>query len=315
VNGRRGGMRRARLIALLAAGAVLAGCEHGPAGPVGRASPSESVVVASFNFPESEQLAEIYSQALEQAGVPVRREFDLGPRELVQPAMRQGLVDVVPEYLGSALASIAPGSALDWTDPDAVLAALRHDLAGWHFLALNPAAASDQNGFAVTPATAARLHLRTLSDLASTRPRLTLGGPAECPQRQYCLAGLKRLYSLQVKQFLPFDDEAQRIEALDEGVIDVAVTFTTDGWLATGHLVLLRDDRQLQPTEQVVPVVSDRVMQRYGARLEHALDAVSEALDSRSLMFLNWRVSVAGGNVRTEARGWLQRHGLLAAAH
>jgi osmoprotectant transport system substrate-binding protein len=314
VNGRRGGTHRARLIALLAAGVVLAGCAHGPAGPVGRASPSESVVVASFNFPESELLGEIYAQALEQAGVPVRREFDLGPRELVQPALRQGLVDVVPEYLGTALASIAPRSAVVWTDPDAVLAALRHNLAGWHLLALRPAAASDQNGFAVTPATAARLHLRTLSDLASIRPRLTMGGPSECPHRPYCLAGLKTVYGLQVKQFLPFDDAAQRIEALDERVIDVAVTFTTDGWLATGHLVLLRDDRHLQPTEQVVPVVSDRVVQRYGAALEHALNAVSEALDTRSLKFLNWRVDVAGGDIRAEARGWLQRRGLLTAA-
>jgi osmoprotectant transport system substrate-binding protein len=314
VDGRRGGIRRARLIALLAAGAVLAGCAHGPTGPLRTAPPSESVVVASFNFPESELLAEIYAQALEHAGVPVRRESDLGPRELVQPALRQGLVDVVPEYLGTALASVAPHSAVDWTDSDAVLAALRHNLAGWHFLALQPAKATDQNGFAVTRATAARLHLRTLSDLASVRPPLTMGGPSECPRRPYCLMGLKRVYGLQVKQFLPFDDEAQRIEALDERVIDVAVTFTTDGWLATGHLVLLRDDRQLQPIEQVVPVVSDRVMQRYGAQLQHALDAVSEALDSRSLMFLNWRVDLAGGDIRAEARGWLQRHGLLAPA-
>jgi osmoprotectant transport system substrate-binding protein len=299
---------------LLAAGAVLAGCAHGPDRPVGPPTPSESVVVASFNFPESELLAEIYAQALEHAGVPVRREFDLGPRELVQPALRQGLVDVVPEYLGTALASIAPGSAVDWTDSDAVLAALRHELAGWHLRALRPAAALDQNGFAVTPATAARLHLRTLSDLASVQPRLTMGGPSECPHRPYCLAGLERVYGLKVKQFLPFDDEAQRIEALDEGVIDVAVTFTTDGWLATGHLLLLRDDRGLQPTEEVVPVVSNRVMQRYGAQLVHALDAVSEALDSRSLQFLNWRVDVAGGDVQAEAHGWLQRHGLLTGA-
>lgn len=311
MNGKR---RHTRLAALFAAAAVMVGCASGARGGHLAAAPNrDAVIVASFNFPESELLAEIYAQALEHAGVPVRREFDLGPREMVQPAQRQGLVDVVPEYLGSALRSIAPESAVDWTDAAAVLPALRRHLAPWHLVALQPAAASDQNGFAVTPATAARLHLRTLSDLASVTPPLTMGGPSECPERPYCLKGLQQVYGLRIKSFIPFDDETERMEALAEGIIDVAVTFTTDGWLATGRLTLLRDDRHLQPSEQVVPVVSAKAMQRYGARLERALDGVSAQLDTGGLLFLNWRVSVANNAVGTEARGWLQRHGLLPA--
>ena len=63
-------------------------------------------MVASFNFPESELLAAIYGLAIRHAGIPVRLELDLGPRELVQPALEQGLVDVVPEYLGTALTQL-----------------------------------------------------------------------------------------------------------------------------------------------------------------------------------------------------------------
>ena len=69
-------------------------------------APGGAVVVASFNFPESELLAAIYGLAIRHAGIPVRLELDLGPRELVQPALQQGLVDVVPEYLGTALAQL-----------------------------------------------------------------------------------------------------------------------------------------------------------------------------------------------------------------
>ncbi len=314
---RRGRIRRAWLVAVPAVLAALAGCGsgagHTPSG--GANARQDAVVVASFNFPESELLAEIYAQALEHAGVPVRRELDLGPRELVQPALRQGLVDVVPEYLGTALTSIAPDVSLNWTDPRAVLDALRRVLAPRQLRALQPAAASDQNGFTVTGVTAARLQLHTLSDLARVSPQLTLGGPSECPQRPYCLLGLQRVYGVHMKQFLAFDDETQRMTALQEGVIDVAVMFTTDGELATGELTLLRDDRRLQPTEQVVPVVSARALQRYGARVQDALDAVSAALDTRTLTFLNWRVGVAGKDVHAEATGFLQRHGLLAADH
>ena len=93
----RQGIRRARLAAaVVALVAMLGACDHSPRGSSDRgAASADAVVVASFNFPESELLAEIYAQAIEHAGVPVRREFDLGPRELVQPAQRQGLVDVI----------------------------------------------------------------------------------------------------------------------------------------------------------------------------------------------------------------------------
>jgi osmoprotectant transport system substrate-binding protein len=176
------------------------------------------------------------------------------------------MVDVIPECLGAALASITPNRAVDWTDPQAVLMALRQAVAPWGFQVLEPSAASDQDGFAVTHSTADRLHLHTLSDLAAVASRLTMGGPTECPQRPYCLAGLERVYGVHIKQFLPFDDQAQRATALDEGVIDVAVTFTTDGHLATERLVLLQDDRKLQPTDLVTPIVPPEPLSRYGAR-------------------------------------------------
>ena len=305
----RQGIGWARLAAAVVALVVmLTACESSRREGSNSAANTGAVVVASFNFPESELLAEIYAQAIERAGVPVRREFDLGPRELVQPAQRQGLVDVVPEYLGAALASITPNRKVDWTDPQAVVTALRQTVAPWGFQMLEPSAAEDQDGFAVTPSTADRLHLRTLSDLGAVAPRLTMGGPTECPQRPYCLAGLERVYGVHVKQFLPFDDQAQRATALDEGVIDVAVTFTTDGHLATGHLNLLQDDRHLQPTDLVTPMVSARALSRYGPPLRDALNAVSAALDTRSLIFLNWRVGLAGKTIPAEARGWLDRH-------
>jgi osmoprotectant transport system substrate-binding protein len=291
---------------------VLAGCRSaGRTGGAGSESPGPAVVVASFNFPESALLAEIYSQALQHAGVPVRRELDLGPRELVLPALHQGLVDVVPEYVGTALTSVAPQVGAG-RGTAAATAELGRVLARWGVRVLRPSTAQDQNGFVVTRATAQRLRLRSLSDLARVASRLTLGGPAECPRRPYCLLGLQQRYGARFGHFLAFDSQDQRDAALDQRVIDVEVMFTTDGRLATGDLVLLADDRHLQPAENIVPVVTARAVQRYGTRLTEALDAVSARLDRRSLLVLNWRVAVAGKDVAGEARGWLRRHGLLA---
>src|SRR5690242_12811299 len=72
----------------------------------GQATPAVSpgtVVVGSFDFPESEVLAEVYGQALRAEGIPVQLQLGLGPRELVDPALMRGLVQLIPEYQGSAL--------------------------------------------------------------------------------------------------------------------------------------------------------------------------------------------------------------------
>jgi osmoprotectant transport system substrate-binding protein len=291
-----------RVLAVLALG-LLTACS----GPATLGAPrTDAVVVASFDFAESELLGEVYAQALEQAGVPVQRELRLGPRELVLPALRQGLVDVVPEYLGTALATISGSPA-----PRPSLEALRTALRSDDLTPLRAAAAQNQNGLAVTRATAERLQLRTTSDLLRTASGLSLAGPTECPRRTYCLQGLQRVYGLSFDRFVAYDRETQRVTALEEGLVDVAVVFTTDGLLAAHDLVLLADDRHLQPAENVVPVVSDRAVRRYGSRIAKVLDAVSAQLDTASLAFLNWRVEVAGGDPHAEARGWLLRRGLL----
>jgi osmoprotectant transport system substrate-binding protein len=346
--GRRGRRpRRAALAAiatLVAVGSVaLAGCDGArPVGQPNQRRPAGQVVVASFNFPESDLLGTIYALALEHAGIPVRRELDLGPRELLQPALRQGLVDVVPEYLGSALASLQPASGArsssssnnnnsssssssssrttDGGAPGGAERAgstaeqrqqLEDRLAPLGLRVLEPSPAENQNGFAVTRATADRLGLRTLGELAPVAGTLTLTGPSECPERAYCLAGLESVYGLRLGRFVAYDDQRQRLQALVEGVADVAVVFTTDPQLLSGDVVLLADDRGLQPAENVTPVVSARAVDRYGAQLTDPLDAISARLTTTTLAFLNWRVVVHGGDVEAEAQAWLRRQGLL----
>ncbi len=303
--------RVAAIVAGLVALTLLASCTESRPGVEDTQRRGAEVVVASFNFPESALLAEIYARAIEAAGIPVRREVDLGPRELVQPALLAGLVDVVPEYLGTALASLQPSAGVAPTDAAAVRERLARALEGRGVRVLDAAPAQNQNGVVVSRETAERHRLRAVSDLATIARGMTLGGPPECPQRPYCGEGLQRVYGLLFEQFVPLGSEQQRATALADGVVDVAVMFTTDGRLATGDLVLLQDDRALQPSENVVPLVTDRSVQRYGVRLADTINAVSARLTTNSLRFLNWRTSIAERDVATEARGWLERQSLV----
>src|ERR687897_936203 len=299
VGGRRPAGRRARF-----AGAVLLLAACGTGGHESPPKPAEGVAVASFNFTENRLMAEIYAQALEDEGVQVRRELDLGPRELVLPALRQGRVDIVPEYLGTALAAAAPTATVDWSDPEAVRRALADAVEPWGLQVVRHADAQNQNGLVLTRRTAERLALRTTSDLRPLAPTLTLGGPPECPERRYCLEGLTAVYGLRFAGFVPLTGQSYVRQALADDVIDVGVLFTTDGALAGDDLVLLDDDRRLQPAENLVPVLRSDVLDAAGGqRVAAALDEVSERLTTANLQFLNWRVSVAGNDPSPQARG------------
>jgi osmoprotectant transport system substrate-binding protein len=294
----------ARRLALVLA-ATTAACSSLP--PT-ESAPAEGIVVASFNFDESRLLAEIYAQALEDEGVTVRRELDLGPRELVLPAMRQGLVDVVPEYVGTLLDSVAPDG--DRVDLASATAALDRALAPLGLDVLEPSSASNQNAVVVTRELATDGGLAAVSDLRPLAADLTLGGPPECPTRERCLVGLESTYSLQFAEFVAFDGSRLVRQALLDGVIDVGILFTTDGYLAGDDLVVLADDRGLQPVENLVPLVRPAALS--DPRAVTALDEVAAALTTAELRFLNWRVSVRGGTPASEARGWLIRQGLVA---
>jgi osmoprotectant transport system substrate-binding protein len=266
--------------------------------------------VASFAFPESVLLAEIYAQAIEGAGIRVERESSLGPRELVMPALLQGLVEFVPEYAGSGLQFLAGDGS---TSPDH---AINHErfaerLEPLDVTALDASPAEDKNGFAVTTETAQRYGLRTLSDLAALSRELVFGGPPECTRRPFCLPGLERSYGIAFGQvFTNLDAGGPRtVSALAEGTVDVALLFTSDGAIDLNDFVLLEDDQRLQPAENVTPVIRTGVLDRFGPSLADSVNAVSALLSTGELRTLNAEVARGAAPEQIASR-WLASNGL-----
>ena len=86
------------VVAMLLAG----GCSAAGERPPPAEDPQRpTITVTSFNFPESQTLAELYAQALRRQHYPVEVVARLGPREIVQPALEQGRVDLVLAQLSA----------------------------------------------------------------------------------------------------------------------------------------------------------------------------------------------------------------------
>jgi osmoprotectant transport system substrate-binding protein len=136
----------------------------------GSAGAGTTIKVGSTNFYEQEILGELFAQVLEADGFTVDRKFQLGNREIVFPALEAGEIDILAEYAATALEFVNNGAGEASTDPAATVAKLRERLAPKGLTALDPAPATDQNGFVVTKATAEKYGISKLSDLAKPAP-------------------------------------------------------------------------------------------------------------------------------------------------
>lgn len=294
---------------MLLALAVIGACSE----PSPTSVPADHAIrIASFDFPESELLAELYAQALAAAGFRVELDLYLGPRELVEPALERGLVGFVPEYAGSALDFVSLGRIAATADADRTHELLRAAMAARDVAVLDAAPAQDQNAFAVTEATAQAYGLRAVSDLAPVAARMTFGGPVECRQRPLCLPGLRAVYGLRFESFAALDASGPLTAAgLTSGQVDVALVFTTDARVDANHFVLLDDDRGLEPAENITPLVRRDVIDRFGRGFVDVVNAVSAKLTTSDVRRLNGELTFGRGSPATVARAWLVDQGLV----
>jgi osmoprotectant transport system substrate-binding protein len=304
--------RRAALPLALVLAVLAAGCDRGPAPPPPEDPRRPTIQLASFDFTESETLAELYGLALRQHGFPVEQVVQLGAREVVAPALEQGKVDMVPEYQGSALNFLNDRERVATADPGLTHARLEQAFAPRGVSVLAYAPAQDRNGFAVTGDLARARGLEKISDLAPMARQMVIGGPPECPQRPLCLEGLQDVYKLHFARFEAMPSRDVTAAALETGEIDVGMIDTTHpSLLRPGlDLVQLADDRRLQPADNVVPVLRREILDAYGPALVRLLNLVSAQLTTAELTKLNLQVA-DGQPAADAAAGWLRAHTII----
>lgn len=196
------------------------------------------VVVGAANFSENQILANIYAQVLKAAGF----DSSVKPvtnREVYEPALERGEINVIPEYVGTLTeflnkrANGKDAKPLASSELSATVTALRGLAEKKGLTVLEPAAAADQNAFAVTKTFADANHLTKLSDLKGYSGKLVLGGPPECPTRPFCQPGLEKTYGLTFASFQSLDAGGPLSKtALKTGKVQLALVFSSDGSLS-----------------------------------------------------------------------------------
>ncbi len=282
---------------------ALSGCVSGdPLAPdTPSDTPSDTIVVGSQAYYSNEIIAEIYSQALEDAGFTVERSFSIGQRDAYLPALESGEVDLFPEYTGNLLQYYDPETAA--TQAEEVYAELENALPD-ELTVLDMASATDQDSYNVTQAFAEEYGLSSLTDLAEVDVSLSLGGPPELEERPYGPSGLADFYGVTVA-FQATGDTT--VDALLEGVINIANVYSADPRIETESLVTLADPDGLFLASNVVPLVNAEIADE----VADVINAVSASLTPEGLVALNVQSTVDQKSTKDIATAWLTDNGLL----
>ncbi|WP_103502573.1 MULTISPECIES: ABC transporter substrate-binding protein [Streptomyces] len=274
-----------------------------------------SLIVGSADFTEATITAELYAQILADAGYDTSITTVRG-RELYEPALESGEIDIVPEYLATMTEFLnrdengPDAEAVASSDADETRDALVELAEPRGLKVLDVGDAVNQNAFAVSEEFADEHGLSTLTDLGESGLPVTLAAGEDCVERPFCQPGLEDVYGIDITEVDPKGvGTAQTKQSVQNGTNELALVTTTDGTLPDFGLVLLDDDQNLQQADNILPVVN--ADSAGDDEIAEVLNKLTATLTTEDLVELNRQVDAERVRAADAARDYLVDKGLI----
>ena len=294
---RRGVLGTAAVAASIALG--LAGCassssiggggdsSSAPAATGGAASGEAKSIIAGYAaFPESEILAHVYGGALAAKGYTVTYK-SAGQRDAYLPALKNGEINLFPEYAGALLSYL--DKSANAKSGDAVKQGIDAKIGTLKATAYDLADAADSDSINVTKSFASKHGLTSIADL-SKAGSVTIAANPEFATRPDGFKALKSVYGLDDIKFRAINDGGGNttLKALLDDQVQAADIYSTTPSIIDNGLVTLKDPKNLFASQQIVPIVST---DKASDEVKTILDSVSSTLTTEDLLQLNKQVS------------------------
>jgi osmoprotectant transport system substrate-binding protein len=272
-----------------------------------------TVRISGQNFTEAEIVADMYAAVLQKAGYTPDVHL-VGTRDVYMKIFPSKL-DVVPEYTGAIVEFLngtyngSNAKPITVSDPQKTIDKAKPLLDKAGITLLDPSAATDTNAFFVSKKYSDQNNVKTLSDLKGKS--VILAAAPDCEGRVDCEGGLSSAYGIKITKILPLGYASpQTYKSVLSGESQLGETSTTDGTLESQGLVLLPDDKQIQPAQNLVPMVSTSFLQAH-PDVADPLNELMSKLTTDALTQLNAQVSVDRAQPEDVAQQWLSDSGLL----
>ena len=223
----------------------------------------ETIVVGSKNFTEQIVLAELFAQEIEaHSALRVERRLNLGGTFICHDALVSGKIDLYPEYTGTALTAVLNDPLQK--DPAEVLHHVQEEYrARFNVEVMRPLGFNNTFAMIVRGEDADRLHLRRISDVAPYAPKWRAGFGYEFMERPDGYRGWITAYGLHFAGEPSILDLGLLYRALADKQVDLVAGNSTDGVIASLHMVVLEDDLHYFPPYEAVPLVRRATLEKH----------------------------------------------------
>jgi|LFRM01.2.fsa_nt_gb osmoprotectant transport system substrate-binding protein len=286
-------------VLLLLPSVVLTGC-----------SSSNTVTVGSKGFSENIVLGEIFAQLIEaKTDLKVIRKLNMGGTFVNFEAIKNGQIDLYPEYTGTALTAQLKMDVI--TDADETYRIVSEEFdKQFNIKWLKPLGFNNTYTLAVTNEIFETYRIETFSDLAAISENLVFGAEHEFFDRQDGFDGLVKTYGMKFKGEPKKMNVSLKYQAMGSGDIDVTDAFATDGQIKQYNLKVLKDDKNFFPPYYAAPIIRKEVLEKY-PELEQILNSLEGLIDDETMMEMNYKIDVDNQDIKKVAEDFLREKGLI----
>ncbi|HML47412.1 MAG TPA: glycine betaine ABC transporter substrate-binding protein [Clostridia bacterium] len=270
----------------------------------------KTVTVGSKDFGENIVLGEMFAQLIEaNTDIKVVRKLNMGGTFVCFEAIRNGGIDLYPEYTGTGLTAQLKMDVI--TDPDEAYRVVSEEFQKQFAITwLEPFGFNNTYTLAVTDKVYQEYGVETYSDLAKISENLIFGAEHEFFDRQDGYDGLVELYGMTFKEEPKKMNVSLKYQAIGSGYMDVTDAFATDGPIQQYNLKVLEDDLGFFPPYYAAPIIRTETLGAY-PELEGVLGSLAGLIDDAAMTELNYKIDVEGQDIEVVAKDFLKANELI----
>jgi len=273
-------------------------------------SKDDKVVIGSKDFSENVVVGEMLAQLIENhTDLKVERKLNMGGTFVCFEAIKNGDIDIYPEYTGTGLTAQLKMDVI--TNPDEAYQVVSDEFnKQFDIKWMQPFGFNNTYTLAVSNDVYEKYGIETFSDLAKVSDQLVFGAEHEFFDRQDGYDGLIEKYGIEFKGEPKKMNVSLKYQAIGNGDMDVTDAFATDGPIMKYNLKVLKDDKGFFPPYYAAPIVRNETLKAH-PELEEVLNMLAGRIDDATMTELNYKIDVEGQDIETVAKDFLQKEGLL----
>lgn len=278
------------------------------------------VTIGSKVDTEGALLCQMTKQLLESKGYKVTDRCSTGTTPVVRKALKEGEIDMYPEYTGSAAYFAEYKDAkFSTNDARALFVQVKTLEAANGIVWLNPAPANNTWALAVPKKLATSENLKTIADFAryvNAGKTVKLAASQEFVDRDDALKAFEKVYGFKLKTeqllILPGGNTTQTQTAASQGTsgVNFAMAYGTDGAIGALGLVALTDPKGAVAVYQPAITVRKAVASK-NPDLGRIINPIFAKLTEEVLSDLNGKIAVGGLSATKVAGDYLRATGAI----